>query len=147
MEFKQVTTKDGDFRDLVEQLDKELWERYPETQGNFVEINRKIEDAKAVVGYVGSRPMCCGCLKISGSVGEVKRMYVHRDHRGRGYSKVLIQHLEDIARSHQVTRMVLETQMRQPEAIASYKSSGFGEIEKFGPYVGNVLSVCMGKDL
>jgi GNAT superfamily N-acetyltransferase len=55
--------------------------------------------------------------------------------------------LEERARGLGATRLVLETGTRQPEAIALYVRSGFSRIEPFGEYVGEPLSVCMGKSL
>jgi ribosomal protein S18 acetylase RimI-like enzyme len=42
-----------------------------------------------------------------------------------------------------VSRLVLETGDRQPEAIALYERNGFRRIPRFGPYVDAVNSVCM----
>jgi len=44
-------------------------------------------------------------------------------------------------------RVVLETGTRQLEAIALYSRAGFATIPAFGEYVGNALSVYMGKKL
>ena len=45
------------------------------------------------------------------------------------------------------TRLVLETGVRQPEALGLYASAGFERIELYGEYVGSELSVCMAKAL
>ena len=51
------------------------------------------------------------------------------------------------ARALGCARPVLETGIRQPEAIALYERAGFSRIPAFGEYVHSPLSVCMGKDL
>ena len=43
--------------------------------------------------------------------------------------------------------MILETGVRQPEAIALYESIGFKRIYNYGEYRGNGMSVCMEKVL
>jgi hypothetical protein len=55
--------------------------------------------------------------------------------------------LEAEARRRAYVRSVLETGVRQPEAIALYRRAGCSEIEALGPYVGSPLSVRFGKDL
>ena len=54
--------------------------------------------------------------------------------------------LETKARQLGVSRVVLETGPRQPEAIALYARAGFSEIPLFGEYIGSQFSVCMAKD-
>ena len=78
---------------------------------------------------------------------EVKRLYVAPEHRGNGYARVLMGALERIMAKAGVTRIVLETGTLQPEAISVYRGIGYDDAPGFGPYVGEALSVCMGKQL
>lgn len=59
----------------------------------------------------------------------------------------ILESLESEARKREFTRSVLETAIRQPEAIALYRSCGYHDIEPFGPYIGSARSVCLGKAL
>ncbi|MEC3997913.1 GNAT family N-acetyltransferase [Actinacidiphila sp. DG2A-62] len=78
---------------------------------------------------------------------EIKRMFVMREARGRGLARALLAELEASATAAGRTRMVLETGLKQPEAIALYESSGYTPVPKFGYYRHDELSVCMGKPL
>ena len=78
---------------------------------------------------------------------EIKRMYVVPEARGRGLSRLVLAELEDDARAAGRTRMVLETGIRQPEAIALYTSSGYRPCAKFGHYRHDELSRCFAKPL
>lgn len=78
---------------------------------------------------------------------EIKRMFVMRDARGRGLARALLAELEASATAAGRSRMVLETGLKQPEAIALYESSGYVPVLKFGYYRHDELSVCMGKPL
>lgn len=78
---------------------------------------------------------------------EIKRMFVLAHARGRGLARALLARLEASAAAAGRTRMVLETGLKQPEAIALYESSGYLPVPKFGYYRHEELSVCLGKPL
>lgn len=80
--------------------------------------------------------------------GEIKRMYVRPGARGRGVARAVLAEIERTAAAHGRRRLVLETGLRQPEAIALYTSAGYRLlVPKFGLYRHEDQSVCMVKDL
>jgi GNAT superfamily N-acetyltransferase len=93
----------------------------------------------------------CGAVRrIAPTVCEIKRMYVVPNARGRGIGYRILAELESIARGLGAARLVLETGVRQPDAIALYRRAGFMTIPLFGGYADTPhpeLSVCMEKDL
>ncbi|KIU49312.1 GNAT family N-acetyltransferase [Bradyrhizobium sp. UASWS1016] len=92
------------------------------------------------LGAIAFRP-------IAPDHAEMKRMFVRADARGRGLGRRLLEALEDAARSRQITRISLETGIRQPEAIALYRASGYRECPPFGSYAPDPLSLFMTKHL
>jgi GNAT superfamily N-acetyltransferase len=80
-------------------------------------------------------------------VGELKRMYVRESARGRGIARLLLAHLERTAAESGIRRLVLETGVAQPEAIALYRSAGYVDVPSFGYYIDHDDSVHLGKDL
>jgi GNAT superfamily N-acetyltransferase len=78
---------------------------------------------------------------------EIKRMFVVPEARGRGLARRLLAELEQSAARAGRLRMVLETGLKQPEAIALYTSSGYRPVAGFGYYRHTALSVCLGKPL
>ena len=108
-----------------------------------------------VIGYVGGEPAACGGWRaregdapgLADGDAELKRMYVRPAHRGRGYARALLAHLEDAARAAGRRRTVLETGTRQPEAISLYRSEGYVPAAKFGTYREEPDSRCFAKDL
>lgn len=78
---------------------------------------------------------------------ELKRMYVTPEARGLGLARQILAALEEDARAAGRTRMVLETGLKQPEAIALYTSSGYEPCAKFGHYRFDELSRCFAKKL
>lgn len=101
-----------------------------------------------LVARIAGEPVGCGALRrIGPGTGEIKRMYVVPANRGHGVARRLLAELERYAGRLGLTRLVLETGERQPEAIGLYERAGFTRIDRFGEYVNSPASVCLGKDL
>ena len=147
--IKRTNTENPDFLSLIELLDKDLWNRYPETQQNFVAFNVVKLNAMAIVAYDGDSAVGCGCFRVTEneSIVEIKRMYVKEEVRGTGIAKSIVSELEVWALEEGKISAVLETGINQPEAIALYKKLGYEQIANYEPYVNNKESICMGKDL
>jgi putative acetyltransferase len=77
----------------------------------------------------------------------VKRMYVAVEHRGKGIASIILAELEKWAAELGNTKCVLETGIKQPEAIALYKKSGYIIILSYGQYKNVANSVCFEKTL
>ena len=91
----------------------------------------------------------CGAVRLIGEgLAELKRLYVTPACRQRGIASTVLAFLESEARArYRATRIVLETGVHSPDGLALYRRAGYKEIEKFGPYVDSLVSICMGKDL
>lgn len=105
-----------------------------------------------LVGYDDSEPVTTGAWRRSpvralggASAVEVKRMFVVPEQRGRGFARAVLAELEATAAAAGHDLAVLETGLKQPEAIALYLGAGYVEIPDFGFYAGHTLSRCFGK--
>ena len=76
---------------------------------------------------------------------EIKRLFVSAKARGCGLGRQLVVALENAARCQEITRLSLETGIRQPEAIGLYRSAGYRECQPFGEYKPDPLSLFMSK--
>jgi len=85
---------------------------------------------------------CGGILLFGEDYGELKRIYVRPEFRGREYGRRLIDHLAAYARNHSVTVLRLETGIHQEAAIRLYEQYGFRRIPPFGPYFDDPVSRC-----
>lgn len=104
------------------------------------------------VGYLDDAPVATGAWRRSSVqalgaqvAAEVKRMYVVPAAQRRGVARRMLTHLEVTAAAEGIEAIVLETGMKQPEAIALYTSSGYEPIPGFGHYCGSELSRCFGR--
>ncbi|MEV0149865.1 MULTISPECIES: GNAT family N-acetyltransferase [unclassified Nonomuraea] len=134
---------DGELAALLDAAFQELVERYGSEGRSQVASN-----ARFLVATVEGRAVGCGCVQpLLEDTGEVKRMYVVPDHRGRGVARALLAALEDMARGVGYRRLRLATGVLQPEAISLYESSGYGLTERYGRYVDASWTRCYEKEL
>lgn len=146
---------------LIAALNEELSARYSEPGATHFQLDPSdVAPGTGVflVARLGGRPVGCGAVRtlrdsalmheLGPRAGELKRMYVDRDVRGRGIGKALLARLEAEARSLGLTRLVLETGTRQEEALALYRAAGFTGIAAYGEYTASPpTSVCLAKAL
>jgi putative acetyltransferase len=146
---------------LIGALNEELSARYPEPGATHFRLDP--HDVAPGIGvflvarWLG-RPVGCGALRrltdpalmheLGPRVGELKRMYVAMDVRGRGIGQALLARLEAEASALGVDRLVLETGTRQTEALALYRRAGFTGIPAYGEYAASPdTSICLEKAL
>jgi GNAT superfamily N-acetyltransferase len=101
-----------------------------------------------LVAWIDGVAVSCGGIRqYDETTGEIKRMYTVPEARRRGISRVVLEELEARARRIGYTRLVLETGVRQPEAIALYESAGYESTEPYGYYKHEPSSRCYAKPL
>lgn len=147
--LKRARYNDPHFQALIVELDKEFWVRYPNTQQNFAPHNKVDDNARVVLAYSENTPVGCGCFRPMNEQGvlEIKRMFVVPEVRGQGIARLILNELEKWGRDEGFTRSNLETGIKQPEAIAVYKSGGYKVIPNYPPYTDVADSICMSKIL
>ncbi|MBX0330236.1 GNAT family N-acetyltransferase [Oscillochloris sp. ZM17-4] len=121
---------------LVIELDELLLPLYPAESHHGLDVDSLIaEGVDFFVLRVGGEPAGCGGVKLYGAeYGEVKRMFVRPQFRGRGLSKRMLGHLEAFTREQGAPLLRLETGVLQREAIALYERMGYVEVGPFGDY-------------
>jgi GNAT superfamily N-acetyltransferase len=146
--LKRTNSDDPDFISLVALLDKDLAIRDGEDHSFYNQFNKIDKIKHVVVFYENDIAVGCGAFreKESDSV-EIKRMYVHPDHRKKGIASQVLAELERWAAEIKYPYTVLETGKKQPEAIALYQKSGYSIIQNYPPYENMDNSVCMKKTL
>ncbi len=153
----EIVVERRDIRDpvageLIGELNAELTELYPEPGATHFRLDPdEVAEGQGafLVAFRAGRPVGCGAVRrIEPGTGEIKRMYVRREERGRGISRVILAALEDQARALGLSRVVLETGTRQHEAIGLYERTGYTRIPPWGEYVdSSATSVCFAKEL
>lgn len=137
MEFRAVNPSEPIVAELIEAMVSETSAHYgridvpsmpaggPEQFGppHGVFLVGYDEDGRAICG--------AGIKGLEPGVGEIKRMWVAPQARGRGVARALLAALEDAARSLGHERLRLDTGPKQPDAEHLYRSAGYEEIANY----------------
>lgn len=148
--LERVEWADDDVQRLVSQQQAELAERYGDEDVDDGVANGELQAAVLVREDV--EVVAVGALRdpapaFGEGTGELKRMYVLPSHRRRGLSRLVLRELEAIAVERGLSRLVLETGVKQPEAIGLYVSEGYRPIDNYPPYEDEDDSRCFAKAL
>ena len=150
MNIKTIRTnsKNKDFINLVKELDVYL-KITDEDEHDFYNQYNSIDVLKeVVVTYVSEKAVGCGAIKkFDNSTVEVKRMFVSLDNRGTGVAQKILQELETCAKELGYKKCILETGVRQVEAVKFYKKCGYKIIPNYGQYQGMENSICFEKKI
>ncbi len=146
--IKRTNSDNADFQNLVRELDKELAIRDGAEHSFYAQFN-KIDAIKyVVVAYEENESVGCGAIKsFDENSMEVKRMFVPLEKRGKGIASLVLQELENWAKELSFEKCVLETGLKQPEAIRLYEKNGYIKIPNYGQYIGMENSVCFEKEI
>jgi putative acetyltransferase len=148
IEIRRTNSNHADFVLMVAGLDMDLTERYGDIQKVYDQLNKIGHLHTAVVAYKDNVPVGCGCFKeFDPETAEIKRMFVSKNYRGQGISKMILEELENWALENGFKKVILETGILQPEAIGLYRKSGYENIENYRQYAGVETSICMIKEL
>ncbi|MGD9958181.1 GNAT family N-acetyltransferase [Nocardioides sp.] len=141
---------------LVEEVQEEYVVRYGSRDATPLDDEEFTPGrGRFLVGYLDLEPVSIGGWRWHadvdgagpGPTAEIKRMYVAAGHRGAGHARRMLRHLELSAAADGARVLILETGIRQPEAIALYESSGYRPVPGFGHYRNDGLSRCYAKVL
>lgn len=153
LDLRRVGYTHPDAAALVDRVQAEYVERYGGPDETPIEATY-FDPPRGLflVGYLDGAPVATGGWRESPvraldghSAAEIKRMYVVPEARRRGLSRAVLSELERTAAAAGHDLMVLETGLKQPEAISLYLSAGYAPIPGFGHYCGDELSRHFGK--
>lgn len=153
LEIRRVGYGDPDAMRLIAEVQAEYVQRYGSPDETPIEHAMfEPPTGSFFVGYVDGEAVATGAWRRSAvlafgttATAEIKRMFVVERLRGAGLARKMLTHLEESAAGSGAEALILETGIRQPEAIALYESSGYTPIPGFGYYRDVPLSRCFGK--
>ena len=142
----KTTSDNAEFKKLSSLFDEYLVDIDGEERDFFAFYNNVHLDYVLLVNE-GKEAIGCGAFKkFDDQTAEIKRMFVHPDHRGKGIASLILKELELWAKELHYVDFVLETSPKLEAAIALYKKTGYKIIPNFGQYIGVENSICMKKE-
>lgn len=144
--LKRTDSTNTDFIELVKELDIDLKIRDGEDHAFFAQYNKIDLIKHVVIAYDDDNAVGCGAIKeYEENVMEIKRMYVKPTTRGKGIASSVLKELETWAKELNYTKCILETGIKQPEAIGLYEKCNYLRIKNYGQYEHIEESVCFEK--
>lgn len=151
MNIRRVGLDSPEAQALIGALNDELSRQYPDEDKTYFRLAADevaAGNGAFLIAFRSGQAIACGAVRrVDERTGEIKRMYVRPEERGRRIGRAIVAALEAEARALGITRLVLETGIRQSAALSLYERAGFSRTPAFGEYVGSPLSICMAKEL
>lgn len=150
MKILYTNGENKDFISLCDLLDEDLNDQVGgEVQRkNYIQYNKLNHIHDVFVAYEKELPIGCASFKhYEEKIAEVKRVYVKKDFRGRGISKLLMEQIEKKALELGYQYLILETGKTFLPAVSLYQGLGYDVIDNYGQYKGMPFSICMKKKL
>ncbi|MDW6024476.1 helix-turn-helix domain-containing GNAT family N-acetyltransferase [Mesorhizobium sp. BAC0120] len=120
------------------ELDERFENGFDQTLGNnLTEAEMTPPAGYLILARLAGRPVGCGALKrLSADAGEIKRVWVAHQMRGKRVASRLMDELEALARKAGFHTVKLDTNKALTEAHALYRKRGYREIERYNdnPY-------------
>jgi len=134
---------------LIEELESHLAPFYPATSRHGYSVEKLIKQGVAffVTREEGIPAGCGGVLFFGKEYGELKRMFVRPQFRGKGLARLMLEYLENYTLQHDISLLRLETGIHQKEAINLYQRMGYQSCPPFGEYTASPLNVFFEKKL
>jgi GNAT superfamily N-acetyltransferase len=144
----RTDSENADFKALVKLLDESLKITDGEDHAFYNQFNKINQIKYVVVAYEGDVAVGCGAIKyFHKQTVEVKRMFVQAEQRGKGVASEILDELEAWAIGLGYTRTILETGLRQIEALHLYAKQGYEQVPNYGQYADMDNSRCFEKVL
>lgn len=126
IEYQKELGHDLCFQDFTRELNS-LPGKYQEPAGHILLIKDEKKDI-----FAG----CVALKKHNENTCEMKRLFILPEFRNKGYGKILINKIINIAKSKNYQYMILDTLMELKPALYLYRKFGFNETK---PYYNNPI--------
>ena len=142
----RTDSKNLDFKSLVKDLDTYL-KQTDGSEHEFYNQFNSIENLnQVVVAYLNDLPVGCGAFKkYNETKVEIKRMFTKPEARNNNVATKILNELEIWSSQLGYKNCILETGVRQKEAISFYKKRNFVLTDKYGQYINMNNSLCFKK--
>lgn len=145
--IKVINPDDEKAASILEELSANLYLRFgSDDRNSFTDWQNNNAKFVFVAAELNNEIIGCGAIRpIEGNIGEVKRMY--SKFRGKKIGQTILAFLEKEAKKIGFTELVLETRVKNVEAVEFYKKQQYNIIPNYGKYIDRPEAICFGKSL
>ncbi len=148
MQLIRTDSDHSDFLILVKSLDIYLAKMDGDDHTFYAQYNKVDKIKYVVMAFQNDQAIGCGAIKeFDVENMEVKRMYTSPEFRGRGIASAILSELEKWTLELGFQKCILETGIKQVEAIELYNKNGYQLMANYGQYEGVENSLCFEKEL
>ena len=114
-----------------------------EDQVYYTRYNESEDIEKVWVVFSDNLPVgCIAYRRKADGTGEVKRLYIKEENRGKGISKELLKMMEYHAKEQGCHTLFLDTRITLEPAVSLYRSYGFHIVFQQGLYIQMKKEIC-----
>ncbi len=145
--IKTANPSDEKVAAIIEELSINLYLRFgSDGKNSFTDWQYNNPKFVFVIAELQDEIVGCGAIRpISNTIGEVKRMY--SKFPGKKIGQTILAFLEEKAKKIGYTDLILETRVKNLEAIQFYQKQGYNIIPNYGKYKDRPEAICLGKSL
>ncbi|AEH00081.1 GNAT family N-acetyltransferase [Lacinutrix sp. 5H-3-7-4] len=148
LKISRTNSNNQDFITLVKELDNYLKITDGDEHDFYNQFNNIDVLKHVVVAYKNNQAIACGAFKPFNTTSvEIKRMFTKPEFRGLNIASTILKKLELWALELGYNYSVLETGIRQVEAVGFYKKSNYKIIPNYSQYKNMENSLCFKKQL
>lgn len=147
LSIKTANPSDEKVAAIIEELSINLYLRFgSDGKNSFTDWQYNNDKFIFVIAELEDKIVGCGAIRpITNTIGEVKRMY--SKFPGQKIGQTILAFLEDKAKTIGYTDLILETRVKNEEAIQFYQKQGYKTIPNYGKYIDRPEAICLGKSL
>ncbi|SNR78541.1 GNAT family N-acetyltransferase [Flavobacterium sp. ov086] len=145
--IKTANPSDEKVAAIIEELSTNLYLRFgSDGKNSFTDWQYNNSKFVFAVAEIDKEIVGCGAIRpINDNIGEVKRMY--SKFPGKKIGQTILAFLEENAKTIGYINLVLETRVKNKEAIQFYLKQGYKIIPNYGKYKDRPEAICLGKSL
>lgn len=136
MDIRSMRITDKCVLDLFSEHDDHMIEFLGDDKKYYTRYNESENIENVWVAYYDALPIGCIAYREKASeTGEVKRLFIRSEYRGKGISKELLKTVESYAKEQGCHTLFLDTRITLEPAVSIYRSFGFNIVFQQGYYV------------
>jgi len=127
MDIIQVNGSHKDFESLCRALEEFQYNLLPVLKENEDYIlTDNLDSITGLILYINKKPVgSIGLKAISKDTCEIVRVFVHSEHRGNGYAKILFEKIESLAKKLGYKKAEMVAWCEAKPALSLYKKLGY----------------------